>query len=133
MPTITGNLNDIVGANMGRRTLTFRPLSTPIVDAGNLWHGEDYPVTTDASGDFSVALIGGNYGLYIGSVYLFDISVPTSGGPYTIGDVSTVTTFTTTQTSILMVAEDGASVRLKVAPVNGVDGADGYAVAIYPV
>jgi hypothetical protein len=94
MTTITGTI--LSSADVPAHVLiTFAPLSAPSVGAtGKIIT----PVTVSiksipADGTFSVALESGNYSVTYATLpsFVFYITVPASGGPYTIDQVVTAT------------------------------------------
>ena len=83
--TVTGNLVAVTGSARAGVEVTFEPRSLPLADEGSLVVSPSTSVTTDENGDFTAALVAGDYRMVVGDDEAsLALTVPSGGGSYDI-------------------------------------------------
>lgn len=119
--TVNGTIKDKGEAVRQKLSLTFKCLDGATVVGAALAIPAPHPTAkTDTSGNFSKGLAPGNYELWVGSVKYCTMAVPASG-PVRLEDIADVAAITDINiyTSVLIRADDGQLVRLKIGVADG--------------
>ena len=87
--TVNIKLKNVLTGRLGC-AVVFESLSGPLNDGGVTVVSSRVTVNTDATGEASVLLETGNYKVYVlapGGTISYEITVPSSGGPYELADL----------------------------------------------
>lgn len=129
--TVEGTIKNKGEVVLQKRTITFKCTDgASILGAALAIPDPDITGTTDVSGNFSKVLAPGNYEIWLGSEKYCTIAVPTGSSTVRLEDISDLspTVDISTFDSILMRADDGALVRLKIGVADG----GGYTSYVIP-
>lgn len=87
MPTVAGTLKNKENVALQNTYVVFKCTDGATVSGTDVTVAVQARDKTDASGDFSLTLVGGNYQVWIGDELQTTIAVPVSGGPYNFEDL----------------------------------------------